>query len=120
MNKTAYPLVLLLAAAPLATAADRNGGFNGPDGRQQVTAAQAVGLPDDTAVRLTGHLTKSLGDERYEFRDDTGTLIVEIDDDDWDGAEVTPDDQVELAGEIDYEGQELEIDVESVRLATTP
>ncbi len=120
MNKTAYPFVLLLAAAPLAIAADRTGGFNGPDGRKAVTAAEAAGLPDDTAVRLTGHITKSLGDERYEFRDDTGTLIVEIDDDDWDGAEVTPDDQVELAGEIDYEGRELEIDVESVRLVITP
>ena len=120
MNKTAYPIVLLLAAAPLAIAADRSGGVNGPDGRKPVTAAEAAGLPDDTAVRLTGYITKSLGDERYEFRDDTGTLIVEIDDDDWDGAEVTPNDQVELAGEIDYEGQELEIDVESVRLATTP
>ncbi len=105
---------LLLSAAALAQA----DGFKGPgDNPRPTTAAEAAGLPDDAEVTLSGYLVRSLGDERYEFRDDTGTLVVEIDDDDWQGVEVTPNDPVELTGEIDHEGQNVELDVDRIRLA---
>ncbi|HLT90197.1 MAG TPA: NirD/YgiW/YdeI family stress tolerance protein [Woeseiaceae bacterium] len=112
-------LACVLAAAPLmAAAGQQQGGFVGPDARQApVTAAEAMNLPDDASVRLVGYIVRSLGDERYEFKDDSGTLIVEIDDDDWGGLEVRPEDRVELAGEIDREGQSVEIDVDTVRAA---
>jgi uncharacterized protein (TIGR00156 family) len=114
MKTVLRSILLVVAAAPFAVFAQ----FVGPEGRKPpVTAAEAMGLPDDSPVHLVGYITQSLGDERYEFRDDTGTLVVEIDDDDWDGVEVTPDVRVELSGEVDYEGRQIEIDVESVRLA---
>ena len=52
-----------------------------------------------------------------EFRDDTGTVVVEIDDDDWKGIEVFPETRVEIAAEVDQEGQTTELDVDSIRLA---
>jgi uncharacterized protein (TIGR00156 family) len=104
---------LLLSAAALAQA----DGFNGPGDRPQpATAAEAATLPDDAKVTLSGYIVRSLGDEQYEFRDATGTLVVEIDDDEWQGAEITPNDPVELTGEIDHEGQDLELEVDHIRL----
>jgi uncharacterized protein (TIGR00156 family) len=110
-------VVLALSGAAAAANAD---GFTGPgDQPAPATAAEASSLPDDAKVLLSGFIVRSLGDEQYEFRDDTGTLVVEIDDDEWLGAEVTPEDSVDLLGEIDRDGQEatVELEVERVSLS---
>jgi uncharacterized protein (TIGR00156 family) len=104
---------LSLCALSLAGNADaQSGGFAGPDNLRLVTVAEALELPDDTDVKLQGYIVKALGDENYEFRDDSGTIVVEIDDDEWHGLEVTPDLHIELSGEIekDWNGTELEVD----------
>ena len=115
--KHSLPLVALCAVAFAANADPNSGGFKGPDNLKLITVAEAIDLPEDTHVKLVGYIVKSLGDEAYEFKDDTGTLVVEIDDDDWHGAQVGPTDRVELAGEIDREWRETGVDVDSVRLA---
>jgi uncharacterized protein (TIGR00156 family) len=74
-------------------------------------------LPEDTDVKVRGYIVRSLGDEKYEFRDDSGTIVVEIDDDDWGGLEVTPDAHVEITGEIEEERNGNELDVETIRRA---
>lgn len=109
------PLLAFCAVAVSAQADPRNGGFQGPDNYQRVTVAETAGLPDDSDVRLEGFIVKALGDEKYEFRDDTGTLVVEIDDEDWGGLDVTPELRVQLHGEVDQERQATEIDVDAVR-----
>ncbi|HWM28786.1 MAG TPA: NirD/YgiW/YdeI family stress tolerance protein [Woeseiaceae bacterium] len=91
------------------------GGFAGPDNLKLVTVAEALQLPDDADVKLQGYIVKSVGDENYEFRDDSGTIVVEIDDDDWGGLEVTPDIWVEISGEIEQERNGAELEVDSIR-----
>lgn len=90
-------------------------GFTGPDNLRQVTVAEAAELPDDTDVKLTGYIVRSLGDEKYEFRDDTGTIVVEIDDEDWGNLEVTPEVRVEISGEIEEERNGNELEAEKIR-----
>ena len=108
-------VVLAFSGAAVAANAD---GFTGPGGQPApATAAEASSLPDDAKVLLSGFIVRSLGDEQYEFRDDTGTLVVEIDDDEWQGVEVTPEDPVDLLGEIDRDGQEAAVEVEVERVS---
>lgn len=101
-----------------ATLAKQNlgGGFTGPAASNlKVTAAEAAKLSDDTPVILTGKIEQSLGDEKYMFRDASGTIIVEIDNDDWRGVTVGPNDTVELQGEIDTDMfQPNKVDVDTV------
>jgi uncharacterized protein (TIGR00156 family) len=106
---------LCLSALSVAAQADPDGGFSGPDNLRQVTVIEALELQDDTAVKLRGYIVRSLGDEKYEFRDDSGTIVVEIDAEDWGGLEATPDMQVELAGEIDRERSGNELEAETIR-----
>lgn len=113
MKKSCLAVLLGLVAI---TAHAQTGGFNGPDGRELVSALKAQELADDTDVRLEGFIVQKIGDEEYEFKDDTGTLIVEIDDDDWHGIEVSPADKVQLTGEVDKERSGNTIDVDSIRL----
>jgi uncharacterized protein (TIGR00156 family) len=113
--KTALPLLALCAVGVAANA--QSEGFKGPDNRTLVTAIEVAKLPDDAEVRLVGYIVKNVGDEKYEFRDETGTIMVEIDDDDWNGVEVTPEQRVEITGEVDQEWQKTELDVDTIKLA---
>ena len=43
------------------------------------TVSEALLLEDDAPVALIGTITQNLGDEKYQFTDNTGTVVVEID-----------------------------------------
>jgi uncharacterized protein (TIGR00156 family) len=117
--KFAYPLAALFIV-PLASDA-QSGGFVGADSSPVVPAVAAAERPNDSIVRLVGYLIEKLGSEKYLFRDDSGTIVVEIDNDDWNGIEARPETLVEISGEVDREWRllrrEIEIDVDSIRLA---
>lgn len=86
------------------------GGFTGP-GPALVTVKQAREMRDDTHVTLRGKIVQHLGKDKYLFKDETGSIHVEIDDDEWMGQTVSPDDTVELYGEVDKDWNSVEIDV---------
>ncbi|QFU24966.1 NirD/YgiW/YdeI family stress tolerance protein [Shewanella eurypsychrophilus] len=91
--------------------------YNGPGVSTQVnTAADASEAKDDTPVELTGYLVKSLGDEKYLFRDTSGEVEVEIEDALWRDIEVSSDTTVTLKGEVDDGWQGIEIEIDSLAL----
>jgi len=112
---TALSLAATLAASA-ALADGKTGGFTGPDTVPLVSAVDATALPDESMVKLQGFIVRALGDEKYEFRDNSGTITVEIDGDDWGGVQATPEVMVELLVEVDRDFRKVEFDVESVRL----
>lgn len=91
------------------------GGFEGPGVQSNTTTVKAaLDARDDTPVVLSGKIVNSLGDEKYTFKDDTGEIIIEIDDDEWHGVKVTPENTIEIYGEVDKEVFEpTKIDVKS-------
>ena len=72
------------------------GGFTGPGAVAVNTVQGALNAYDDTIVTLTGKITRQVAHEKYEFSDNTGTIIVEIDDDEWYGVQVGPNDTVQI------------------------
>lgn len=110
----AFALGFMLTAESMAKHA--NGGFVGPN-VSATTVEQALKMSDDTPVVLKGKITQGLGDEKYQFTDGTGTIVVEIDDDEWRGITATPEDTVELRGEIDKDLMRTpEVDVDYVTI----
>ena len=90
------------------------GGFKGPT-TGITTVAEALKAKDDSLVVLTGKIEKETGKEKYLFRDSTGATIVKIDNDDWHGQDVTPNDTVVIHGEVDKEILHApEIDVDKI------
>ena len=79
-----------------------------------ITVEEAKNMNDDAYVILQGYITDRNGDEKYVFQDKTGSITVEIDDDDWDGVDVSPADLVEIQGEIDKGWTAVEIDVDTI------
>ncbi len=81
------------------------------------TVASLSDLRDETMVRLQGKITKAIDHERYEFTDATGTVVVEIDDEDWQGRTVTNTDVITIVGELDIDympTKRLKVDVDMV------
>ncbi|MDR3362052.1 MAG: YgiW/YdeI family stress tolerance OB fold protein [Desulfovibrio sp.] len=89
------------------------GGFSGP-GIAPITVQQAMTLRDDSYAILRGNITQHLGKDKYLFKDTTGHIHAEIDQDKWGGKTVTPQDTVEISGEIDKDWNSVEIDVDRV------
>ena len=105
-----------MANAQFAAAPQPMGGFEGPGAPSttSMTVKQALSMPDDSIVVLTGKIVNALGDEKYLFRDASGDVIIEIDDDEWYGVKVTPENVIEITGELDKEFLErTKIDVKS-------
>ncbi|EOR03355.1 NirD/YgiW/YdeI family stress tolerance protein [Acinetobacter sp. ANC 3926] len=77
-----------------------------------VTVSQVAKLADETGVTLTGQISKHLQSDHYEFKDSSGTISVEIDDDIWRQAGLKVGDHVRLVGEVDthrYKPTDIEV-----------
>ena len=110
--KTALAVLLLSGLALPASA-----GFSGPSKNNAATVAEAKEMPDESYVVLHGYIESSLGSEEYMFKDDSGSIKIEIDDDDWNGLTVGPDDKVEIQGEVDtHMVKPTDIEVDIIRL----
>lgn len=119
MKKTFLTLVAIFLSASTANA-QIAGGFEGPSAAQNKTStvAEALNLSDESNVSLTGQIVNSLGDEKYTFKDKTGEVVIEIDDEDWRGQKVTPESTVTINGEVDkemFEPTKIDVDTVSVK-----
>jgi Uncharacterized conserved protein len=125
MEKVISRLVCIVLFVPfVALAADGfqgnktrqgGGGFTGVGPNTVTTVAEAKGMWDDSYVTLQGNITRHLGGERYTFVDQSGSITIEIDHDDWRGVSVGPEDLVRIYGEVDKDWHGTKIDVDSVQ-----
>jgi len=94
-------------------AAPAKGGFVGNE--TIVTVSQAKEMRDDTNVIMKGKIVAQVKGDKYTFEDSTGSITVEIDDEDWQGQTVTPADSVKIYGEVDRGLTKTEIDVDTIQ-----
>ena len=99
------------ATAPTAEAP--RGSFTGPV--TVVTAAQAKALPDDAKVTLRGTIESHLGGKNYLFKDASGTIPVEIKSKRWDTQSVSPQDTVQIDGEVERKRDAVSVEVKHLR-----
>lgn len=112
----AFTLLMLSLVMTTNAIAKNKGGFKGP-GTKSTTVVDAHKLNEDTPVTLKGKIEKSLGGDKYQFNDGTGIIVIEIDDDEWEGLIVTPNNIIEITGEIDKNMMSAPtVDVESITI----
>lgn len=110
-------LTLALLLAPLFSTAVMAAGYTGPGATAQVTTVvAALDAADDTPVVLQGQIVKRLQDELYEFKDASGTIHVEIDDEHWPAQAVSEKAMVKITGEVDRDLMSREVDVEHLEI----
>lgn len=107
----------MIAALSLFSAVTFAAGYTGPDGSMTATTVKtALDARDDTPVTLQGYIIKRLKGDHYEFQDVSGTIEVEIDDDEWPGTQINEKTQVKLYGEVDRHLGGAKVDVKRVEL----
>ena len=113
MSKTIVVLVSVLAFSINAFA-----GFVGPGATPKVVTADSISdMKDDTKVTIEGYLVEQINEEHYLFKDDTGNVEVEIDDQVFKGANVTPETHLRLVGEVDKDlWKKATVDVEHLEI----
>ncbi len=127
MKKIALASLITLFTLP--ALAQTSGGFTGPADQQvqgkggfsgdtaSLSSVKDVKtLKDDQWIALEGYIDKRTGDDKYIFRDTTGTLTAEIDDKRWKGQNVTPKDKIRLEGKVDKDWDSEEIDVKRINI----
>lgn len=112
-------LMMMLGLSAFTTTGAFAAGYSGPGAQDPLTTvAAALQAKDDTQVVLEGRLTQKLEDERYVFQDATGSINVEIDDEDLPAGGISDQSRVRLTGEVDKDLTTLEIDVDRVEVLT--
>jgi uncharacterized protein (TIGR00156 family) len=89
-------------------------GYSGP-GLEPVSVEEAKTLRDDTPVSLQGKIERFLGNDKYLFTDDSGSITIEIEKRLWRGLSVSQDDMVEIIGEIDKDFRIIEVEVSDIK-----
>ncbi len=92
------------------------GGYVENNNANFTTVANAKKMNDDSYVKLKGKIVSKIGNEKYLFEDNTGSIQIEIDDDKWGGIQVNAQDTVVIEGEVDKDWKSISIDVDRVTL----
>lgn len=99
-------------AAPVKNTNPKGGFVSGEE--VIVTVKQVNEMRDDVPVIMKGKIIQRKGSEKFLFEDSTGSITVEIDDDDWRGQTITPTDSVKLYGDVDRGIFSTEVDVDYI------
>lgn len=110
MKKITY-LISILCFTPLLFA-----DFEGP-GQSSTVSGIMENTVDESYVTLSGNIIKKLDDEHYLFEDQTGQIVLEIEEDDFPKETITPKTLLEIEGEVEtHYFQDSTIEVEKVRI----
>ncbi|KGT46866.1 NirD/YgiW/YdeI family stress tolerance protein [Acinetobacter sp. HR7] len=111
-------LVVFLTSTMFATASwagQREAAMLREAAQNTVSVAQAKQLADETAVTLSGVIVKRTKGDHFQFKDGSGTIEIDVDDEVWKPLRLKAGDQVNIVGEVNVQsGQAPIIDVEKL------
>lgn len=122
MKKTFICLLAVFSLLATSAVVFAAGGFterlpHGHPGGITATVSQALQMADDTDLVLQGYIVQHLGKKDYLFRDESGTITVKIDEDEWRDLTVSPADKIEIVGEVEHRRRgDIIIDVDYLRI----
>ena len=87
-----------------------------PTERVNSTVADKTLWKDDQIVFLKGAITKQVKKDKFMFSDGTGEVLLEIDDDDWDGVDLTLNEEFIVKAKVDQERKKGLTKIEAIEL----
>ena len=97
---TALTMAMALAASPMVLAKTDQALLK-EAAKNPVTVAKAKTLKDETGVSLTGSIVRHVAGDEFEFKDATGSIMLDIDDDLWQPMQLKAGDRIRVMGEVD-------------------
>lgn len=104
--KKLFTLASLLAISSAAVAGfqgnNQGGGFAAQNA-SVTTVAQALAGQDHAAAQITGTIVRQLDDDEFLFRDNTGEIKIDVEDNAWQGQTVGANEKITIYGQVDKE-----------------
>ena len=113
--KKIFLIISLVFIASSSVLAAHNVGFQDNE-TSKATIKESLKMNDDSYVTIQGNIVKRISDDKYSFKDSTGTITVEIDTEKWAGQSVNMSDTLELTGEIEKKFNSTILDVDTVKI----
>lgn len=82
---------------------------------KKASIAEALKMNNDERVTIEGTITNKISNDKYTFKDSTGTMTVDIDNDKWAGIPSNTKDVLEISGEIEKKQNSTELDVDYIK-----
>lgn len=116
MKKLLLTLLCIGTAFPALAKKDKGGFIFIPENVVIESVADVKNKADDTIVIMQGKIVKYLGDDKYTFADKTGEIVIEIDEEDFNGVTVSASELIEISGEVDKDMMKpAKVDVKSIK-----
>ena len=90
-------------------------GYRGVEDARTMTVQQAKTMHDGATISLRGNLIDDLGDDKFVFRDKTGSIHTLIPLSVFDGRTVKPDQMISINGSLDTKTQPLVVRVNRIQ-----
>ncbi|MBJ9862219.1 MULTISPECIES: YdeI family stress tolerance OB fold protein [Citrobacter] len=90
-------------------------GYRGVEDARTMTVQQAKTMHDGATISLRGNLIDDLGDDKFVFRDKTGSIHTLIPLSVFDGRTVKPDQMISINGSLDNKTQPLVVRVNRIQ-----
>lgn len=103
-------------SAALLTAALMLGGCASNPTPSNITIAEALAVPDDSKVVVTGQVVQQLDRDHYLLRDHSGQLTAEIDESLLGKVKIAPDARLRIGGTIDQDHKPPLLEAKTVQL----
>ncbi len=72
--------------------------------------------PNDSTIIIEGFIVRNITHNVYEFKDDSGSIRVKIDNDKWNGLNISSDTKIRIEGRVDNHLVQDEINVDKISL----
>ncbi len=111
--------ILTIIALLTMTSSPAFADYTGPNASsgEAMTVQEALNAADDTEGFLEGYIINQLGDEKYTFSDNSGTITIDADDDEFPAQNIDENTMVRIYGEVDASNNEpTEFDVEKIEI----
>jgi len=81
-----------------------------------ISVGEALAVPDDSKVVVTGRVVQQIDADHFLLRDDTGSITAHIDDDLLGEVKVAPEARLRLSGSVDQDHKPPLLNVKTVQL----
>lgn len=109
-NRKAVGMAGLILAALLAT-----GCVSNPT-PANITIGEALAVPDDSKVVVTGQVVQQLNSDHYLLRDSTGSITAQIDESLLGKVKIAPDARLRIGGTVDQDHKPPLLEAKTVQL----
>ncbi len=109
-NRKAAGMVGLILAALLAAGCASN------PTPANITIGEALAVPDDSKVVVTGQVVQQLNSDHYLLRDSTGSITAQIDESLLGKVKIAPDARLRIGGTVDQDHKPPLLEAKTVQL----